>query len=199
MVGEVFAENALAAALAGLAAGLPGDAVARGIAACPSSPAASRSSPTAPASPPSPSTTPTFPRRPRAHLRHRSPPRRRGQVIVVFGAGGGNTADKLRRDGRGRRRPPTWRSSPATTPATTTPRTIAAALLGRRARGPTCAARRSMLDRGHAIARALDTRRAGDVVVIAGKGHEQGQVVHGRSAPFSDVEAVRRGLALTDT
>ncbi len=34
MVGEVFGENALAAALAGLAAGLPGEAVARGIAAC---------------------------------------------------------------------------------------------------------------------------------------------------------------------
>lgn len=35
MVGQVFAENALAAALAGLAAGLPGEAVVRGIAACP--------------------------------------------------------------------------------------------------------------------------------------------------------------------
>ena len=53
------------------------------------------------------------------------------------------------------------------------------------------------LERGRAIARAVALARPGDVVVIAGKGHERGQVAHGRSAPFSDVDAVRRALGLT--
>jgi UDP-N-acetylmuramoyl-L-alanyl-D-glutamate--2,6-diaminopimelate ligase len=52
------------------------------------------------------------------------------------------------------------------------------------------------LDRRRAIERALEAARAGDVVVIAGKGHEQGQEVAGRKLPFDDreiaVETLRR-------
>lgn len=47
------------------------------------------------------------------------------------------------------------------------------------------------LDRARAIARALELATPDDVVVIAGKGHETGQVVQGRSLPFSDVDQVR--------
>jgi UDP-N-acetylmuramoyl-L-alanyl-D-glutamate--2,6-diaminopimelate ligase len=47
------------------------------------------------------------------------------------------------------------------------------------------------LDRKRAIARALDEAGREDVVVIAGKGHERGQQVRGRSHAFSDVEVVR--------
>jgi len=46
-------------------------------------------------------------------------------------------------------------------------------------------------DRARAIARALDAARPGDVVVIAGKGHEQGQEVAGRTLPFDDREVAR--------
>jgi UDP-N-acetylmuramoyl-L-alanyl-D-glutamate--2,6-diaminopimelate ligase len=42
------------------------------------------------------------------------------------------------------------------------------------------------LDRRRAIARAIEEARAGDVVVIAGKGHEQGQEIGGRLLPFDD-------------
>ena len=35
---------------------------------------------------------------------------------------------------------------------------------------------------------------AGDVLVIAGKGHETGQIVQGRTLPFSDHESVARVL-----
>jgi UDP-N-acetylmuramoyl-L-alanyl-D-glutamate--2,6-diaminopimelate ligase len=49
-------------------------------------------------------------------------------------------------------------------------------------------------DRGRAIALALAEAAAGDVVVIAGKGHETDQVVGDRVVPFDDREVVRAGL-----
>jgi UDP-N-acetylmuramoyl-L-alanyl-D-glutamate--2,6-diaminopimelate ligase len=50
------------------------------------------------------------------------------------------------------------------------------------------------LDRRRAIERALEAAREGDVVVIAGKGHEQGQEVEGRKLPFDDREVARETL-----
>jgi UDP-N-acetylmuramoyl-L-alanyl-D-glutamate--2,6-diaminopimelate ligase len=50
------------------------------------------------------------------------------------------------------------------------------------------------LDRCRAIERAVDTAREGDVVVIAGKGHERGQEIGGRKLPFDDAEVVRDAL-----
>jgi UDP-N-acetylmuramoyl-L-alanyl-D-glutamate--2,6-diaminopimelate ligase len=50
-------------------------------------------------------------------------------------------------------------------------------------------------DRHDAIARAIDEARRGDVVVIAGKGHEQGQeLAEGRKIPFDDVSVAREAL-----
>jgi UDP-N-acetylmuramoyl-L-alanyl-D-glutamate--2,6-diaminopimelate ligase len=52
------------------------------------------------------------------------------------------------------------------------------------------------VDRRAAIARALAAAQAGDVVVIAGKGHEQGQeLADGRKIPFDDVTVAREALA----
>ena len=42
------------------------------------------------------------------------------------------------------------------------------------------------LDRRAAIEQALAQAREGDVVVIAGKGHEQGQEIGGQVLPFDD-------------
>ena len=50
------------------------------------------------------------------------------------------------------------------------------------------------LDRRRAIERVLEAARDGDVVVIAGKGHEQGQEIAGRKLPFDDREVVRDAL-----
>ncbi len=47
------------------------------------------------------------------------------------------------------------------------------------------------LDRAQAIAQALHTAQATDVVLIAGKGHEIYQEVAGERLPFSDVEQVQ--------
>jgi UDP-N-acetylmuramoyl-L-alanyl-D-glutamate--2,6-diaminopimelate ligase len=49
-------------------------------------------------------------------------------------------------------------------------------------------------DRRRAIERALEEARPGDVVVIAGKGHEQGQEIAGRKLPFDDRDVAREAL-----
>jgi UDP-N-acetylmuramoyl-L-alanyl-D-glutamate--2,6-diaminopimelate ligase len=49
-------------------------------------------------------------------------------------------------------------------------------------------------DRAAAIRLALERARDGDVVVIAGKGHEQGQQFTDRTLPFDDREAARDAL-----
>ena len=56
-------------------------------------------------------------------------------------------------------------------------------------------ARRSIADRRSAIARAIELAEPGDVLVIAGKGHEQGQEFKdGRKVPFDDREVAREAL-----
>jgi UDP-N-acetylmuramoyl-L-alanyl-D-glutamate--2,6-diaminopimelate ligase len=53
------------------------------------------------------------------------------------------------------------------------------------------------VDRRHAIAQAIESARPGDVVVIAGKGHEQGQEFeNGFKIPFDDVTVVREILGV---
>ena len=49
-------------------------------------------------------------------------------------------------------------------------------------------------DRRRAIALALEQAREGDVVLIAGKGHEQGQELADRTIPFDDREVARETL-----
>ena len=46
-------------------------------------------------------------------------------------------------------------------------------------------------DRKDAIARALETAQSGDVVIIAGKGHETKQIFRNHSVPFDDREIAR--------
>jgi UDP-N-acetylmuramoyl-L-alanyl-D-glutamate--2,6-diaminopimelate ligase len=49
-------------------------------------------------------------------------------------------------------------------------------------------------DRRSAIHRAVSLAVDGDVVVIAGKGHEQGQETAGVVVPFDDREVARQAL-----
>ena len=49
-------------------------------------------------------------------------------------------------------------------------------------------------DRGVAIARAIEAARGGDVVLIAGKGHEQGQEIGATKLPFDDRAVARDAL-----
>jgi UDP-N-acetylmuramoyl-L-alanyl-D-glutamate--2,6-diaminopimelate ligase len=50
------------------------------------------------------------------------------------------------------------------------------------------------IDRHEAIARAVELARPGDVVLIAGKGHEKYQIVGGDVRPFDDVAVAREAL-----
>jgi UDP-N-acetylmuramoyl-L-alanyl-D-glutamate--2,6-diaminopimelate ligase len=49
-------------------------------------------------------------------------------------------------------------------------------------------------DRRSAINRVIELAEPGDVVVIAGKGHEQGQEIGGETLPFDDREVAREAL-----
>lgn len=51
-----------------------------------------------------------------------------------------------------------------------------------------------MPDRREAIAWAIGELRAGDVLVVAGKGHEQGQIIGDRVEPFDDVTEVEKAI-----
>ena len=51
--------------------------------------------------------------------------------------------------------------------------------------------------RGEAIRHALATARSGDIVLVAGKGHETQQQVGDELRPFSDRALVRRLLEAT--
>jgi UDP-N-acetylmuramoyl-L-alanyl-D-glutamate--2,6-diaminopimelate ligase len=50
-------------------------------------------------------------------------------------------------------------------------------------------------DRERAIGLVLEQARAGDIVLIAGKGHENYQVLGGRTIEFDDRDVARRLLA----
>ena len=53
----------------------------------------------------------------------------------------------------------------------------------------------SVVERGAAIERAVAMAAAGDVVLIAGKGHEKYQQIGDRVLPFDDGEVARAALA----
>ena len=51
-----------------------------------------------------------------------------------------------------------------------------------------------MLFRSQAIAAAVAELRPGDLLVVAGKGHEQGQIVGDEVRPFDDAEVLRAAI-----
>jgi UDP-N-acetylmuramoyl-L-alanyl-D-glutamate--2,6-diaminopimelate ligase len=53
----------------------------------------------------------------------------------------------------------------------------------------------AIVDRAEAIERAIKDARSGDLILLAGKGHEKYQVIGDRELPFDDVEVARAALA----
>jgi UDP-N-acetylmuramyl tripeptide synthase len=53
----------------------------------------------------------------------------------------------------------------------------------------------AIVDRREAIEKAIRDAQRGDLVLIAGKGHEKYQVIGDRTLPFDDVEIARAALA----
>jgi UDP-N-acetylmuramoyl-L-alanyl-D-glutamate--2,6-diaminopimelate ligase len=186
LVGEVFAENALAAALAALGAGVAAADVRRGIAQS--------------AGPRgrfeivhrSPLVAIDYAHTPDALARTCATARAlagTGKVLVVFGAGG--RFDPGKREPMGRSVGASADVAIVTTdnPRDEDPAEIAKAVAAGCRRGGRAYV---MLepDRRRAIAKALERARPGDVIVIAGKGHEREQVVGERKISVSDASLV---------
>jgi UDP-N-acetylmuramoyl-L-alanyl-D-glutamate--2,6-diaminopimelate ligase len=74
------------------------------------------------------------------------------------------------------------------------PRSENAALI-RRAILEACPGGIEIGDRAEAVRRGLAMLRAGDALLVAGKGHETGQIVGAKTLPFSDNDVVRAALA----
>jgi UDP-N-acetylmuramoyl-L-alanyl-D-glutamate--2,6-diaminopimelate ligase len=62
-------------------------------------------------------------------------------------------------------------------------------------RGQTVTPSLAIVDRRAAIEKAIRDARPGDLVLVAGKGHEKYQAVGDRTLPFDDVEVARAALA----
>lgn len=57
-----------------------------------------------------------------------------------------------------------------------------------------CSDATEIADRAQAIAAVVAMAQAGDVVVLAGKGHERGQIVGAKVLPFDDAEEARKAV-----
>ena len=117
-----------------------------------------------------------------------------GRVIVVFGCGGDRDRTKRPVMGEIASRLADVAVLTSDNPRSEDPAAIAEDVL----KGIPGERRGSLiveLDRAEAIAAAVGLAREGDVVVVAGKGHETYQIFADRTVPFDDREAVRRALA----
>jgi UDP-N-acetylmuramoyl-L-alanyl-D-glutamate--2,6-diaminopimelate ligase len=113
-----------------------------------------------------------------------------GRLHVVFGAGGDRDRGKRPLMGAAARRLADRVLVTSDNPRSEEPEAIVDEIM--EGAGPDA---ERETDRRRAIALAIDTAEPGDVVVIAGKGHEQGQEFeNGRKEPFDDVGEARQAL-----
>jgi UDP-N-acetylmuramoyl-L-alanyl-D-glutamate--2,6-diaminopimelate ligase len=115
-----------------------------------------------------------------------------GRLISVFGAGGDRDRDKRPKMGRAGAELSDLAIVTSDNPRSERPEAIVAEV----AAGTGGDAEVEVeVDRRAAIALALERAKPGDTVVIAGKGHEQGQEFEGgRKVPFDDREVAREEL-----
>ena len=116
-------------------------------------------------------------------------PHTKGKLILVFGAGGDRDQGKRPLMGAVAARDADTVIITDDNPRSEDPAVIRAAVL---AAAPHA---REIGDRRSAIAAAITESGPDDVVLIAGKGHEQGQIVGDRVLPFDDVAVARECAA----
>jgi UDP-N-acetylmuramoyl-L-alanyl-D-glutamate--2,6-diaminopimelate ligase len=112
-----------------------------------------------------------------------------GRVICVFGCGGDRDRDKRPQMGRIASELADVVIVTNDNPRSEDPAAIVAAIVAGAAGDVEVED-----DRARAIGRAIESARDGDVVLIAGKGAEQGQEFADRTIPFDDREAAREAL-----
>jgi UDP-N-acetylmuramoyl-L-alanyl-D-glutamate--2,6-diaminopimelate ligase len=115
-----------------------------------------------------------------------------GRVLTVFGCGGDRDRTKRPRMGRAAAEASEMVIVTSDNPRSEEPRAIIDEIL------PGAAGLRATVgveaDRAKAIALAVTKARAGDIVVIAGKGHEKTQTIGRQVLPFDDVAVAREAL-----
>jgi len=112
-------------------------------------------------------------------------PHAAGKLVIVFGAGGDRDTGKRPLMGQAAARLADRVIVTDDNPRSETPAAIRAAILA------ACRGAVEIGDRRAAIAAGLEMLRAGDVLVVAGKGHEQGQMIGGTVLPFDDAGVIR--------
>ncbi len=112
-----------------------------------------------------------------------------GQLVIVFGCGGDRDAGKRPIMGEIANRLADRVIVTDDNPRSEVPATIRAAILA------ACPKGEEIGDRRLAIEAAISGMSAGDCLVVAGKGHEEGQTVGDKTLPFSDMGVVRELLA----
>ncbi len=112
-----------------------------------------------------------------------------GRLIVVFGAGGDRDRGKRPLMGRAAAEHADIAYVTDDNPRSEDPATIRAAIL------EACPEAHEVADRAEAILRAVDALGPGDALLIAGKGHETGQIIGETVYPFDDVEQASVAIA----
>ena len=115
-----------------------------------------------------------------------------GRLVVVFGAGGDRDRGKRPLMGEAAARAADLAYVTDDNPRTEDPAAIRAAVLAG------CPEATEIGDRAEAILTAIDGLEPGDALLIAGKGHETGQIVGDDVLPFDDAEQASVAVAALD-
>lgn len=115
-----------------------------------------------------------------------------GRIVVVFGAGGDRDRTKRPLMGAAARAHADVLFVTDDNPRSEDPAAIRAEIL------QACPEATEVGDRAEAILRGVDALLPGDALLVAGKGHETGQVIKGDIYPFDDVEQASVAVAALD-
>ena len=115
-----------------------------------------------------------------------------GRIVIVFGAGGDRDRTKRPLMGQAAQINADVLFVTDDNPRSEDPALIRAAIL------QACPEANEVGDRAEAILRGVDALGPGDALLIAGKGHETGQVIKGDIYPFDDVEQASIAVAALD-
>jgi UDP-N-acetylmuramoyl-L-alanyl-D-glutamate--2,6-diaminopimelate ligase len=120
---------------------------------------------------------------------HALRPHTKGKLVCVFGCGGDRDRGKRPKMGAIAQKLADRAIVTDDNPRSEDPAAIRTDVLAGMGKGAI-----EIGDRKTAIFEAVAGLKAGDVLVVAGKGHEQGQIVGGTVLPFDDVSVVREAL-----
>lgn len=115
-----------------------------------------------------------------------------GRIVIVFGAGGDRDRTKRPLMGAAAREFADVLFVTDDNPRSEDPGAIRAEIM------QACPEANEVGDRAEAILRGVDALGPGDALLIAGKGHETGQIIKGDVYPFDDVEQASIAVAALD-